>query len=502
MCNNNLLFTSLLTMIITSSSLSAQLSEPSIGSFSALTDIGSPAIPGSVSYNEPEQVYLLQGSGENIWFGNDSFSFLWKKMNGDYIIQARMEFLLEGNHLHRKAGLMIREELSSDAVHISCVVHGDGLTALQFRKKQGADMEELKFEAEGPDVLQLEKKGSTFTMSVAHSGEIYLAQSVEMDIAAEQFAGLFICSHDDSFSETARFSNVRIHGTAPDDLVQYETYLGSLLEIMDVEKGSRRVVGGAEGSWQAPNWSPDGKSLIYNADGLLLAFDIESRRSTQINSGLAIKNNNDHVISFDGTMLAISHHAEEDQGQSVVYTLPLQGGDPTRITALSPSYLHGWSADDKYLVYTAERNGAYNIFRIPSEGGEEVQLTDTPTLDDGPEYSPDGKYIYFNSARSGTMQIWRMEPDGGNQTQITDDQYNNWFPHISPDGKWIVFISFPPEVPAGSHPFYERVYLRLMSVEQPEPRVVAYLYGGQGTINVPSWSPDSRKIAFVSNGIY
>jgi Tol biopolymer transport system component len=217
---------------------------------------------------------------------------------------------------------------------------------------------------------------------------------------------------------------------------------------------------------------------------------------------LATRNNNDHVISFDGTRLAISHHAKEDQGQSVVYTLPLGGGDPTRITALSPSYLHGWSADDKYLVYTAERNGAYNIFRIPSEGGDELQLTDTPTLDDGPEYTPDGKYIYFNSARSGTMQIWRMDADGGNQTQITDDQYNNWFPHISPDGKWIVFISFPPEVPAGSHPFYERVYLRLMSVEQLEPRVVAYLYGGQGTINVPSWSPDSKRIAFVSNGIY
>ncbi|MDX2431904.1 MAG: hypothetical protein QNK35_13290 [Bacteroides sp.] len=498
----NLLLTTLLTMMISSSGLRAQLSQPAIGSFQAFTDIGTPGIPGSVSYNEPAQEYLMSGSGENIWFGNDSFSFLWKKMNGDYIIQARVEFLLEGNHLHRKAGLMIRNGLSADAVQISCTVHGDGLTALQFRKKQGEDMEEIKFEAEGPDIIQLEKKGSTITMSVAHYGETYVSQSMVMELEAEQFAGIFICSHDDSFSETARFTNVRIHGTAPDDLVQYETYLGSMLEIMDLESGCRKVLGGASGSWQAPNWSPDGQSLIYNADGLLYNFDITSRESTVIPSGLAVRNNNDHVISFDGTRMAISHHAEEDQGQSVVYTLPLEGGDPTRITPLSPSYLHGWSTDDKFLVYTAERNGAYNIFRIPSEGGEEVQLTDTPTLDDGPEYSPEGKYIYFNSARTGSMQIWRMDPDGGNQTQITNDQYNNWFPHISPDGKWIVFISFPPEVPAGSHPFYERVYLRLMSVEDLEPKVVAYLYGGQGTINVPSWSPDSRKIAFVSNGIY
>jgi Tol biopolymer transport system component len=186
----------------------------------------------------------------------------------------------------------------------------------------------------------------------------------------------------------------------------------------------------------------------------------------------------------------------------VIYTLPLEGGDPKRITPNSPSYLHGWSQDDKYLVYTGGRNGAYDIYRIPSNGGEEEQLTNLSTLDDGPEYSPDGKYIYFNSARTGTMQIWRMDPDGGNQTQLTFDPYQDWFPHISPDNKWIVFISYLPEVPASDHPFYKRVYLRLMSVEKLEPRVIAYLYGGQGTMNVPSWSPDSKKIAFVSNGIF
>ena len=238
-----LFFLTLASMLISASSLSAQSGEPSIGSFQAFTDIGIPGIPGSVSYNEPQQEYLMSGSGENIWFGNDSFSFLWKKMNGDYIIQARVEFLLEGNHLHRKAGLMIRSGLSPDAVQISCVVHGDGLTALQFRKKQGEDMEELKFKTEGPDVLQLEKKGSTFTMSVAHFGETYVSQSMEMELNAEQFAGIFICSHDKQFSETARFSNVRIHGTAPDDLVQYESYLGSMLEIMDVDGGSRKSGG-------------------------------------------------------------------------------------------------------------------------------------------------------------------------------------------------------------------------------------------------------------------
>lgn len=479
-----------------------QTGTPVLGFFDGFSDIGLPELKGKVDYSEPSQEYRISGSGENIWFGSDSFSFLWTRMEGDYILQADMSFLGEGTDPHRKAGLMIRKGLSADAAHVSCVIHGDGLTSLQYRKVAGQDMEELVFDISGPAVLQLEKKGDRFTMSVAKRGDTYMEQSMEIILEGPLEAGLFVCSHNSEVIEEAAFHNVRVFGTVPDDLVQYETYIGSMLETMDLQTGTRSILAGDPGSWQAPNWSPDGKTLIYNADGLLYNFDLQSRESTILNTGFATQNNNDHVISFDGTKMAISHHAEENQGQSAIYTLPLKGGTPKKITALTPSYLHGWSTDDNYLIYTAERNGAYNIFRIPSEGGEEVQLTDQQSLDDGPEYSPDGKYIYFNSARTGTMQLWRMDTEGGNQTQLTFDSYNDWFPHISPDGKWIIFISFPPEMQADTHPFYKRVYLRLMSVDNPEPKVVAYLYGGQGTINVPSWSPDSRKVAFVSNGIY
>jgi TolB protein len=483
-------------------SAAAQLPGFLTGSFHAFNDIGSPSIPGRASFSEPAQEYMLEGSGENIWFGEDSFSFLWREMEGDFIIEARAEFRGEGVNPHRKAGLMIRGGLEPDAPHVSCVVHGDGLTSLQYRSRQGADMEEVKFEMAGPDVIRLEKKGDLYTMSVAHHGELFEQETMEVQLAGPFQTGVFICSHDDRVTEQARFRNVRVFGTAPDSLVPYQEYIGSLLEVMDVATGNRIALGGSTGSWQAPNWSPDSRSLIYNADGLLYRFDPETRRSALLPTGFANRNNNDHVISSDGKKMAISHHAAEDSGASVIYTLPLEGGTPRRVTSKSPSYLHGWSRDDRHLVYTAARKGVYNIYRIPAGGGEEEQLTRTPTLDDGPEYSPDGKYIYFNSCRTGNMQIWRMDPDGSNQTQLTFDTFNNWFPHVSPDNKWIVFISYPPDVPADAHPFYKRVYLRLMSVEELKPRVIAYLYGGQGTMNVPSWSPDSRRIAFISNGVF
>lgn len=495
------------------------------GIFETFDDINVADLPGSASYDEPSQVYRITGSGHNIWFGEDGFSFLSKPMEGDFIVQTQFRFIGDGHEPHRKTGIMFRKSKSPGSPMVACTVHGDGLTSLQFRRTEGADVEEVKMDIhgpdgakmdiqdpdveavnmdfQGPDVIQMEKKGNTFTMSATHFGSLYQVVSIDdLDLGEELMAGLFVCSHNNEFSEEVEFFNTRAFNTAPDTLVQYRDFLGSYLEIMEVETGRRQVLAEAPGSWQAPNWTPDGKTLIYNSEGKLYNFDLATRESTLLNTGFADNNNNDHVLTFDGKQLGISHHPEEDDYQSVIYTLPVEGGTPKRITKKSPSYLHGWSPDNKYLIYTAERNGVYNIYRIPAEGGKEKKLTDTPGLDDGSEYSPDGKYIYFNSTRTGTMQIWRMEADGSNPVQLTFDALNDWFPHVSPDNKWLVFVSFPEEVPADQHPFYKRVYIRMMPVEGGKPRAIGYLYGGQGTMNVPSWSPDSKKIAFVSNGIF
>jgi len=215
-----------------------------------------------------------------------------------------------------------------------------------------------------------------------------------------------------------------------------------------------------------------------------------------IPTGFAHRINNDHGISPDGSTMVISDQTET--GQSLIYSLPAEGGEPEKITPEGPSYWHGWSPDGTTLAYCAARNGNYDIYTIPLSGGAETRLTTAESLDDGPDYSPDGRYIYFNSERSGTMQIWRMKTDGTDQEQITTDEYNDWFAHPSPDGRWIVYISFGTDVPPNSHPPNKDVMLRLMDLETGDIRVMAKLFGGQGTINVPSWSPDSAWLAFVS----
>jgi len=273
----------------------------------------------------------------------------------------------------------------------------------------------------------------------------------------------------------------------------------STLELYDLETDQRTVVLTEDAHFEAPNWSKNGKFLIINQNGSLFKIYLDGKRE-KLDTGFADRCNNDHGISPDGKTLAISHNIEDGENgwlTSCIFTLPIEGGNPVRVTENTPSFWHGWSPDGQTLVYTAKRGEHFNIYAIPVTGGEETALTDSEGLDDGPEYSPDGKYIYYNSIQSGKMEIWRMHPDGSNKKQLTDDLFSNWFPHPSPDGKHLVFISYLEEQ-GSAHPPMKEVALRIYDIEKKSIRTLCELTGGQGSLNVPSWSPDGKRFAFVS----
>jgi len=480
----------------------------SAGIFQQQGDIGKPKLQGGISFDASSQSYSLSGSGYNIWFNRDEFRYAYNYIKGDFILTASFAITDSSGQPHRKGGWMVRESPDPQSAHVIATMHADGLNSMQFRPLKGAYMrdpeDEIRFPKKKVEVLQLERKGKNFIMRAAPWGEpLQLVGERSMpDMPDSVMAGLFVCSHDSNSVMNMRAWNVRIDKPYPADYpAERSGFKGSRLEYLDITNGLRRVIYESATRFEAPNYMPDGKKLLFNEGGSLYTISEAGGTPVKFNTGNANRNNNDHGISFDGKTLAISHHRDGlPGGGSTVYVLPISGGEPKMVNDKTPSYWHGWSPDAKSVLVVAQRNTTYyNIYRVNINTGVEENLTKNTTGHvDGPEYSPDGKHIYFNWTGSGTMQLWRMKPDGTQKEQLTFDEYNNWFPHISPDGKWIAFISFPNTIQPNDHPALKRVMLRLMPVSGGAPRVLTYLYGGQGTINVPSWSPDSQRIAFVS----
>ena len=276
----------------------------------------------------------------------------------------------------------------------------------------------------------------------------------------------------------------------------------SFLEIFDIETGKSELLDEFDCVIEAPNWSADGKFLTFNSEGRIYKYEIASGDVNEVPSYFVDNCNNDHVLASDGSGLYVSHHTKED-GLSRIYKIYFDGRVPRLVTPLAPSYLHGITPDGKMLAYCAERNGEYDIYTIPTLGGNEVQLTSALGLNDGPEYDCDGEYIWFNSVRTGRMQAWRMKADGSEQTQMTfDKHWNTWFPHISPDRTKVVMLAYHErDVRPGEHVPNKNVEIRLMTgsdkIGWSEPRTILKLFGGQGTINVNSWAPDSKRFAYV-----
>lgn len=268
----------------------------------------------------------------------------------------------------------------------------------------------------------------------------------------------------------------------------------SSVEIYNIRTGSSRIIWQTERLVEAPNFSRDGRFLLINGDGLLYRLSLDGDpEPVQVDTGFARLCNNDHGISPDGSLIAISDKTEF--GKSCIYVLPAAGGTPRQVTTNLPSYWHGWSAEGQRVAYCGIRDQVFDIYTISIDGGEERRLTHGEGRNDGPDWSADGEWIYFNSSRTGLMQIWRIHPDGSGLQQLTDDDYGNWFAHPCPRNEKVVLISYDPDV--FDHPRDLHVRLRLMDMDGSNLTTLFELFGGQGTINVPNWSPGGDEFAYV-----
>lgn len=465
-----------------------------VGLFERATDVGTHLRPGRAEFDATRREYRVTGGGANIWGAADSFHFVGKQLPGDLVFSVDVAWEGAGQEPHRKACAMLRAGLAADAPYVDVAVHGDGLIELQFRRLPGGPTTGVRTPIKAPATVKLERDGDVFTASVARAGRPFQPiGAIALPLGESLHAGLAVSAHHAANLETAVFSNVVLRNRVPrpDEKRGRETSL----EIVTVATGERRLVHRERSSFEAPNWTPDGRLLYVNRAGRIATIPVTGGEFTLLDTGGVDRCNNDHGLSFDGRWLAISSSVGKEG--SKIFVLPATGGEPRLVTPLGPSYWHGWSPDGKTLIYCARREGNFDIYALPTAGGPERRLTTAEGLDDGCEFTPDGSKIYFNSERTGGMQIWRMNPDGSQQEQVTTDPaFGDWFPHPSPDGRWLVFLSYEKGVKG--HPANQNVTLRLLPLAGGKPRVIATLFGGQGTINVPSWSPDSREVGFVS----
>jgi TolB protein len=466
------------------------------GIFDGQSDVGAVNPPGSAHFDASTGVYTISSAGANLWGTTDGFHFLWKKATGDIALTADIDFPVKtGTHSeHRKAILIFRQTLDADSAYADAAQHGSGLIGLQFRQTKGDTTQSIELNIDAPSRVRLEKRGDTFTMFVSLHGEP-LHQSgaaIKLHLDEPFYAGIGLSAHDPNAVETATFSHLELAPLAAPGPVLYST-----LQAIEIDPAAPRstVAFSALGRAMAPNWSRDGSSLVFTQDGQIYAVPADGKGTPrQIDTGLAFDCSGSHGFSPDGKLFAVTCSMPGMTGRHLVI-IPSAGGTARLVTA-DVGYFHSWSPDGKTILFTRGGHGANNIYAISVDGGPETALTAGTGISDDPDYSADGQSIYFNTDRWGGMQIARMRPDGSHVEQVTFDNFHNWTPHPSPDGKSIVFISYPSEVT--THAANKDIALRILSTSDNKIRVLTNLVGGDGSMNVANWSPDSKRLAFVS----
>ena len=471
-----------------------------LGIFGSQTDVGLVHPAGSGSFDAATGVYAIASSGANLWAATDAFHMVWKKASGDLSLTADIELGAPsaGSSPHRKALLMFRQTLDPDSMYADVAVHGSGETALQYRRNKGDTTQDIAFDLGAPKTVRLEKRGDTITLFVSMKGEpLHQAgASIKLHFAEPFYAGLGVCAHQDGAVETATFRHVELRPLEPPENSR-PMALFSTLQTIATDNSARMafVILTGKTRMEAPNWSRDGKTLIFDRDGGLWSVPVAGGEARAIETGDATHCSGSHGLSPDGKWLAMTCNPPDHPGWRI-YIVPSGGGSAHLLTEHPDSWFHSWSPDGKTILFTRPASGSLNIYANPADGGDEAALTTGRGTSDDPDFSPDGQYIYFNSDRAGGMQIFRMRPDGSHVEQMTFDERRNWTAHPSPDGKSVLILSYAKEVTG--HPANQDVTLRILDVQTGKIRDLVEIVGGSGTDNVPNWAPDGAHFAFVS----
>lgn len=473
----------------------ARSSPEPVGMFEDHLDVGEVRYRGAVAHDAERDAYTLSASGGDMWFDRDAFHFAWKKVSGDLVLAADVALVGLGTDPHRKAFLMVRQSLDSDSAYVDVALHGDGLTSLQFRETKGGLTHEIQAAIAAPKRIALVRRGKYVRMDLSADGgpPTYSGAAVRVDLEGPCYVGIGLCSHDRNVLETVIFTRVVLSTGASGQAVKPTLF--SALETQSVGTTDRRVVLVTPSRIEAPTWVDGGRALLVCRDGRLLKVPVAGGGPVPLDTGFATHCTREHGLSPDGTTLAITDQSQTDR-RARIHTMSARGGTPRLVSSEAPSYWHGWSPDGQTLSFRGERGGEHDVYTVPAAGGRETRLTTAKGRDDGPVFAPDGRSIYFSSERTGRMQLWRMDPDGSNQAPLTDDEFDNGSPHPSPDGQSLVFLSFEKHAAGGIED--RDVCLRQMSLKDREIEVLGRFLGGQGTMNAPCWSPDGRKIAFVT----
>jgi TolB protein len=478
---------------------SAQTAAGEIGIFDGRSDIGQVVHPGVAQYDPEKKIYTVTAAGENMWSTQDSFYFLWKKVTGNVEITADISFLQAGGRAHRKAALILKQDLSADGVYADAALHGSGMTALQYRRAQGATTQDIELNIDLPQRVRLVKRGDDVTMFLSmHGEELHQAgASIKLHFEEPFYVGLGVCSHNKDATETVVFSNVEVKKPAP--VAEKKLVLFSALQTIQTEDNFRRsmLVKTERGRIGSVNWTKDGQTLYFNQDGRIWKMAVLGASPERVNVSLQLWCDDNHGLSPDNQLLAVSCASTKEQAASI-YIVPLAGGAVRRLTYEGAAEFHSWSPDGATIAFTATSNGHSDVYVVPANGGDATRLTSSGT-NDGSDFGPDGS-IYFNSDRSGTMQIWRMKADGSQAERLTSDDAEDWFPHVASNGKQMVYLSYAKGTKG--HPANRDVTLRVVDLSNRQGRVLVDLLGGDGTLNAPSWSPDNHHLAFTGYELF